>query len=274
MLHFSVAGCPHSTPKPGGTVLGLRRAHELGMSAMEMEWVQSVPSAPQRMEEIRRTAEELHMTLTVHAPYYVNLNSPDEAKLEMSKGRVLKALSMAELAGAISVCVHPAFYLGMSPAVAYDNVRRAVDSIMKKKAKFFPHVNLALETMGKTAQFGTLDEVLRISKEFDLYPTLDPAHLHARSNGAINTTGEWNAMFDAYAFALGKDSLKRMHMHYSGIAYTAKGERHHLPLEESDARWKDFLKVLHDRKIGGVCVCESPTLETDTLLMQKTYARF
>lgn len=271
MLQFAVAGCPLTTPKPGGTVLGLKRAHDLGITAMEMEWVQNVPGGPRRMEEIRKTAEELKMTLTVHASYYVNLNTPDEAKLEMSKMRILRALSMAELAGAISVCVHPAFYLGMDPETAFENVRRAVDSILKKKSKFFPHVNLGLETMGKTSQFGTLEEVLRISKEFGQYPTLDPAHMHARTNGKINSTEEWNEMFDTYVSFLGQDSLEKMHMHFSGISYSAKGERHHLPLEESDAKWKDFLKVLKDRKIGGVCVSESPRLEDDTILLQKTY---
>jgi deoxyribonuclease IV len=60
-------------------------------------------------------------------------------------------------------------------------------------------------------------------------------------------------------------------MHFSGIAYSDKGEKNHLALEESDAKWKDFLKVLKKRKIEGVLVCESPAMEDDTLLMKKTY---
>jgi deoxyribonuclease-4 len=250
MLRFAVAGTPLSTPSPGGTVEGLKR-----------------------MEEIRRTAKELDMTLTVHAPYYVNLNTPDPEKLAASKGRVVRALAMGELAGVRSVCVHAAFNLGQPPQTVYDNVSRAVDDILKKKSKLFPHVNLGLETMGKPAQFGTLEEVLRISKEFDLYPVIDPAHLHARYNGKINSIPEWNEMFDLYEKYLGKKSLKQMHLHYSGIAYGPKGERKHLPLRESDAKWKDFLKVLKDRKIEGVCVCESPLQEKDTLLMQKAFAK-
>jgi len=60
-------------------------------------------------------------------------------------------------------------------------------------------------------------------------------------------------------------------MHFSGIAYGPKGEKHHLPLRESEARWKDFLRVLKERSIGGICVCESPLMERDTLLMKRTY---
>lgn len=273
MLHFAVAGVPFTTPKPGGTVEGLKHAASLGITAMELEWVQRVPPNEDRMLEINATAKGLGMTLTVHAPYYINLNSPDPATLAASKKRILDALRMSEIAGVRSVCVHAAFNLGLAPDKVYENVRRAVDDIMSYKFKTFPNVNLGLETMGKPTQFGTLEEVLRISQEFDIYPVVDPAHMHARTNGLINTTKEWDEMFDMYEKYLGKASLKCVHMHFSGIAYGPKGEKHHLPLMESDARWQDFLKVLKKRKVEGTVVCESPLLEEDTLLMQKTYAK-
>ncbi len=271
MLRFAVAGSPHSTPAPGGSVEGFKQAKKLGISAMELEWVQSVPKNKARMEEIRSTAEELDMYLTVHAPYFVNLNAKEKEKLAASKIRILDALSMAELAGAKSVCVHPAFYLGMDPDEAYENVRKATAEIMDKKEKLFPNVNLAFETMGKRTQFGTIEEVLRISKQFKIYPCIDPAHMHARENGAWNTRKEWEEMINLYQKYLGKKSLKSMHMHFSGIEYTEKGERRHLPLKKSDANWKEFLSVLKKKDIEGVLVCESPILEEDTLLMQRTY---
>ena len=252
-------------------MLGLKHARNLGISAMEIEWVQQVPKSPDRMKEIRKTAKEFDMYLTIHAPYFINLNAKEKAKLEASKKRILDALSMAELCGAHSVCVHPAFYLGMDPSVVYKNVRKATSEIMKKKEKYFPHVNLAYETMGKPTQFGSLEEVLKLSKEFAIYPTVDPAHMHARTNGGWNSKKEWDKMFDLYEKYLGKKSLKSVHMHFSGIEYTEKGERKHLPLKQSDAKWKDFLRVLKERKVEGTVVCESPLLEKDTLLMQREF---
>lgn len=272
MLHFAVAGVPHSTPGKGGTVEGLKHAHSLGITAMELEWVQRVPGNPERMDEIRTTAEELNMYLTVHAPYFVNLNAQEDEKLEASKVRILDAMEMGQLAGAHSVCVHPAFYLKMDPEEVYDNVYRATEDIMKRAHKKGLSINLGFETMGKPTQFGTLEEVLRLSREFGIYPTVDPAHMHARTNGEWNSTKEWNAMFDMYEEYLGADSLKSVHMHFSGIEYTEKGERKHLPLKESDAKWQDFIGVLKNRGIEGTVVCESPILEEDTVLMQKTYA--
>jgi deoxyribonuclease-4 len=273
VLRFAVAGVPHSTPAPHGTVEGLLRAKELGITAMEIEWVQNVPKSEERMTEIRETAEALGITLTIHAPYFVNLNSSDRPKLAASKKRIVDALAMAELCGATSVCVHAAFTMGLPPEKVFENVRHATDDILKHKKSLFPHVNLAYETMGKASQFGTLEEVLRLSREFGIYPCVDPAHMHARTNGKINSTEEWHEMFDLYEKYLGKKSLKHMHLHYSGIAYTAKGERMHLPLLRSDAKWKDFLRVLKQRKVEGVVVCESPLLEEDTLLLMKTFKR-
>ncbi|MDA1208534.1 MAG: TIM barrel protein [bacterium] len=273
MLHFAVAGNPISTPGAGGTLIGLEHAHSMGISAMEMEWVQRVPKNPEHMEKIRKISESHNMYLTVHAPYFINLNAKEPEKLAASKVRIWDALEMAELAGAHSVCVHPAFYLGMDPVEVFENVRTATADIMSKKDKLFPHVNLGYETMGKVTQFGSLEEVLKISNEFGIYPTIDPAHMHARTNGEWNTTEEWNTMFDMYELYLGKDSLKSVHMHYSGIEYTEKGERRHQPLKESDARWEDFIQVLIDRKIEGTVVCESPIQESDTLLMKAVYEK-
>lgn len=42
---------------------------------------------------------------------------------------------------------------------------------------------------------------------------------------------------------------------------------------KNNARWEDFLKVLQERKVGGVPVCESPLLEEDTLLIQEAFGR-
>lgn len=272
MLYIATPGVPLSTPKPGGSLKGITHAHSLGIRAMEMEWVQSVPKNPDHVAEVGALAKSLDFALTVHASYFINLNSDDADKLKASKKRIVDALSMAEVAGAVSVCVHAAFY-GTTKDKALDNVRRATDDILKHKQTLFPNVNLAYETMGKHTQFGTLDEVLAVSKEFDLYPCVDVSHMHARANGAMNSVNEWNDLFDQYQKALGSASLNNVHFHLSGIEYTEKGERKHLPFKDADIKWQEFLSVLKKRKVGGVLVCESPTLEEDTLLLQKFFSR-
>lgn len=272
MLHIACPGAPKSTPSPGGTLKGLQRAHDLGITAMEIEWVQSVPKNAEHVAKLGEVAKGLGIVLTVHAPYFINLNSEDDDKLAASQKRILDALAMAQVCGAVSVCVHAAFNGGKDSAHVTDNVRFATDGIMRKKATLFPDVNLAYETMGKHVQWGTLEEVLAISKEFDIYPCVDTAHMHARANGAMNSEEEFDGLFDRYAKALGKKSLGRMHLHYSGINYGPAGEKNHLPIRESDADWKAFLKVLKKRDIGGVLVNESPEMENDTVFLRDAYA--
>ena len=69
--------------------------------------------------------------------------------------------------------------------------------------------------------------------------------------GALNQFG--NDIAEAkkvYKEYLGDNSLSEMHIHYSGIEYTEKGERRHLPLKDSDANWQDFVQVLKERKVN------------------------
>jgi deoxyribonuclease-4 len=271
MLRIACPGSPKSTPGAGGTLAGLKHAASLGINAMEIEWVQSVPKNAEHVAAVGKAAKDVDMALTVHAPYFVNLNSAEKEKIVASEKRILDSLSMAQVCGALSVCVHAAFNGKDAPETVTDNIRRSTERIMKKKASLFPDVNLAYETMGRPSQWGTLDEVLEISKEFGIYPCVDVAHMHARANGAVNSTKEFDELLDRYAKVLGKKSLKSMHIHYSGIAYGEKGEKNHLSFEESDLKWKDFLKVLKKRDVGGVLVCESPEMEDDTMLLQATY---
>lgn len=273
MLVIATPGVPKSTPGSGGTLKGIKHAYELGLRGMEIEWVQSVPKNKEHVEEIGELRKELGFTLTVHAPFFINLNSTDESKLEASKKRILDSLIMAQVAGAVSVCVHAAFNGAGSPDKVLDNVRKATDQLLRHKQKLFPDVNLAYETMGKHSQWGTLDETLIIAREFDIYPCVDVAHMHARSNGAINSAAEWNELLDTYERFLGKKSLKNMHLHFSGILYGEKGEKSHLPIQESDAKWKEFLQTLAKRQVGGVLVSESPLLEDDALFLQKEYQK-
>lgn len=270
-LRIATPGVPLSAPKGSGTIEGIEYAASLGISAMEMEWVQSTPKNPDHVAEVAATAKKCGFALTVHGSYFINLCADDPEKLEASKRRIVEACAMAQIAGAISVCIHPAFYQEKTPAQALESVRRATDDILKFKEKLFPNVNLAYETMGKQTQFGTLEEVLAVSKEFDLYPCVDISHMHARANGGMNSEAEWQQMLDTYADYLGETALSHVHFHLSGILYGEKGEKKHLPMDEAEFKWRDYVCVLKEYDVGGVLVCESPLMEKDTLLIQEYY---
>ena len=72
-------------------------------------------------------------------------------------------------------------------------------------------------------------------------------------------------------YKLGKKALKRLSCHLSGIEYTEKGERNHLPIQESDFDLEALLRALWDFKCGGRLLCESPILEEDAQYFQEKW---
>ena len=128
------------------------------------------------------------------------------------------------------------------------------------------------ETTGKATQWGDLDEIIRLSKEFEtVLPCVDFSHLHARYNGIVNTYDEFAEIFEKIGNELGQIALDNFHAHIAGIEYSAKGEKKHLNLEESDFNYKDLLKAFKTFGIKGVIVCESPNIEDDAKLLKDYY---
>ena len=126
------------------------------------------------------------------------------------------------------------------------------------------------EVLGKSGQFGTLQEVVDLSAELGILPTIDFAHWHART-GKYNSYAEFNEMLEFIKSRLGRKALDNMHMHISGIKYGARGELSHLNFADSDFNYRDLLKALKYNNVRGFAICESPNLEEDALTLQKTY---
>ncbi len=274
-LIFGTVGSPLSTPKkPGGTVGGVRRLAELGLGALELAWVRSVRVTEAKCAEIKAAAQDCGLALSVHAPYFINLNGSDD-EWPRSRKRLMDAAHYGHLAGATDIIFHPGSYFGAEPSavleVAIPRLRQCVADL---RAADNP-VRLRPETMGKSAMLGSLDDALVMSEQIDgVEPCLDFAHLHARpGDGSVNSYAEWQAMLKLVKKRLGAGALKRLHIHLSGIEYGPKGEKHHLPLKESDLKYRELFKVLHEAGAAGRVLCESPKMEDDALVMKKEWAK-
>jgi deoxyribonuclease-4 len=272
---FGTVGAPHSTPpRPGGTVGGIRRLQELGLGTLELAWVQSVRVTEARCAEIKATAVECGMALSVHAPYFINLNATADEWPRSCK-RLMDAAHYGHLAGATDIIFHPGSYFGREPRLALEvaipRLRQCVEDL---RAAGNP-VTLRPETMGKSAMLGSLDDTLVMAAEVEgVLPCLDFAHLHARpGDGSANSYLEWVDMLKRVRKRLGARALKRLHIHLSGIEYGPKGERKHLPLRDSDLKYRALFKALRDAGAGGRLLCESPKMEDDALVMQKAWRR-
>ncbi len=270
-LLFGTAGIPLST-NPRNTAEGIKNVKKLGLGSMELEFVHSVNISREKAPEIKKTAEENNIVLTCHAPYFINLNSLEKPKVRASIERILNSARILNLCGGYSVCFHPGFYMGMEKEKVFETVRVNMKEIISTLKKENNDIWVRPETTGKETQFGNVDEILRLSQEFDnVMPCIDFAHFHARTNGKYNSYNEFAEILGKIEKALGKKGLENMHIHITGIAYGPKGEKHHLNLKESDLKYEELIKALKDFKVKGVVTCESPNIEKDALLMKKAY---
>ena len=80
-------------------------------------------------------------------------------------------------------------------------------------------------------------------------------------------------ILEMYKIALGMKALKNLSCHLSGIEYTAKGEKNHLPMAESDFDLEALMQALADFKCGGRLLSESPIMEEDAELFKETWMK-
>lgn len=275
-IRFGTVGVPQGTPG-SGTPAGIEHARALGLDHLEMAWVQSVRVSDEACAVINAAHQQFRVSLSVHAPYYINLNSLTSELMAKSDERLLAAARRGAQAGATDIIFHPGSYHEQPPEQVYERARQKLLELTGILREEGCSATLRPETMGKGAMFGTLAEVVELSRDVPgVLPCIDFAHLHARAgDGSFNSYDEFSAALKTVEAGLGRHGLETLHIHLSGIAYTAKGERHHLPLNEADMNYRALLQALVDYDARGVIAAEAPEPfhVADALTMQATYRR-
>jgi len=275
-IRFGTVGSPQTT-NASGTPAAIAHIRALGLDHLEIAWVQSVRVSDETCAEIKAAGEKHKVTISIHAPYYINLNSQTSELMAKSDERLLTAARKGYLAGATDIIFHPGSYHNQPPEQVYERAKEKLLEITAILKKEKVKVNLRPETMGKGAMFGTLEEVVQLSKDVPgVLPCIDWAHLHARTgDGTFNTYEEFSAALDKVKAVLGKKGLQTLHFHISGIAYTPKGEKNHVPLNEADFRYRELLQAFIDYEVKATAAIEAPLPfhTADALTFQATYRR-
>ena len=265
---FGTAGVPNSS-KDRTTVGGVKTIKNLGLDAMEVQFVRGVKMSVEKAKTLGDLAKRIGVVLSVHAPYYINLNAEDVSKLKASVKRLMDSVKIGSNF-ARNVVFHPGYYLRSTR----DRTLRKIMTNLKPILEFIDlnglDVMLRPETTGKPTQFGDLEETLELCSELEILPCIDFSHIHARTR-AFNSYDEFCKILEMVEGVLGANALKDMHIHVSGIEYGLRGEKRHLNLEESDFKYVDLLKALRDFEAKGTVIVESPNLEEDALLLKRTW---
>lgn len=270
-LNFLTAGMPLATGK-GSYKKALEILSDMDLDGMELEFVHGVRMSDENRALVKKAVEEKNMIITAHAPFYVNLNSKEQEKIDASVMRIFETAAVGKEAGAFSITFHAAYYLGQDKETVYNQVKTQISRILDLVKEQNFEIWIRPETTGKATQWGDLDEIIRLSNEFDkVLPCIDFSHLHARTVGEFNTYDEFSYILENIGNKIGRYALDNFHAHLAGIEYTSKGERQHLNLKESDMNYVDLLRVLKEFEVKGALVCESPNIEGDAKLLKETY---
>lgn len=268
-LYFTTAGIPLSS-SPNSYEGGFSKLNELGLDGLELEFVRGVRISEKSAKTVLENSKKF--VITAHAPFYINLNSKETEKIENSIKYITDTAKAASDVGAYSITYHAAYYMGDTNEKTYKSVYTANEKIGEFLGQNNINIWIRPETTGKATQWGDLEEIVKLSKEFEfVLPCVDFSHLHARYVGTMNTYDEFAKVFEYIGEQLGDKALQNFHAHLAGIEYSDKGERKHLMLEESDMNYKDLMKAFYDYKVKGVIVCESPIMEDDAVLLKKYY---
>jgi len=272
-FRFGTVGSPIATPKkPGGSVGSIQFSKSIGLDALELGWVQAVRVSEETCAAIHQAASQADVAVSVHAPYFINLNAGEE-EWPKSRQRLMDAAFYGNLAGATDIIFHPGSYFERAAVevlkVAIPRLQGCLDEL---RGAGNP-VTIRPETMGKSAMLGSLEDTIEMARSIPgVLPCIDFAHLHARpGDGSLNSYEEWSVRLEMYGKILGEAVLKRLHIHLSGIEYGPKGEKNHLPVAESDFNLPGLFRALNNFKAGGRILCESPAMEEDALYMKKIW---
>lgn len=266
---------------PAGKPLGFKGAMDrvpeflstIGLDALEYEAVRGVRISEAKARILGEEAKKHDVILSMHAPYYVNLASPDEEIVKRSLRRLYDSMVAAEWMGAYAVVVHPGYYKGnKSREEALRRVIAAFNALIESLPEWVKTPQIAPETMGKISQVGSLEEVVEICRNVPrCRPCVDWAHLYARAEGGfVRSVNEVVKAIEYIEKELGSSAVRPLHTHFSKIEYGRGGEREHHTLSEEEygPEWRIVCRAYLDTGIDAVVISESPILEKDALLMK------
>ncbi len=221
----------------GGFVAALRRAEAMGARCVQL-FVQSNRRwhMPERPEEVfaayRLTSEHSPVTVTVcHAPYLINVISPDADTADRSRRSLVANLRAATALGAAGLVLHPGSHRGVDPSSALERVARSLVDALDEAGARAPVCDLLLEnTAGAGDTVGrSLDELAgiidRAGADDRLGVCLDTQHLWA-SGVAFSTVGEADRLLRQVADTVGTARLRCLHLNDSKVPFGAQRDRH------------------------------------------------
>ena len=247
----------------------------MGLNGYEVECGRGVRISDKTYELLPKLAAENGIYLTLHTQYFISLSSESEETRLKSVDYILESARAAHRLGISKIVVHSGSCSKMTreaaTGLALDTLARAQKAL---DAEGLTDILICPETMGKINQLGTLSEVIELCGTDERFlPCVDFGHLHARTLGGIKTEADYAAILDEIEDKLGYDRLKRFHVHFSKIMYTAGGEKKHLTFEDTEygPMYEPLMEQFAKRGLEPSIVCESDGTQAEDAAEMKRY---
>lgn len=253
----------------------------IGLDCYEYQCGKGVHVGEDTARKVGRAAVEYGITLSLHAPYFINLANPDPEALQKTIGYITGACLVADWMGAGRVVIHSGALMKRTRREAQDIAMRSLKEVIAAcDGAGFGHIALCPETMGKINQLGDLDEVLELcTLDQRLIPCVDFGHLYARSLGADQGSEAMERMLNRMEEVLGTQRASRFHSHFSHIEFTPNGgEKCHRTFADDGGYgpdWAPLAQAVAGRGWSPTFICESAgTQGADALAMKTIYQEF
>jgi deoxyribonuclease-4 len=249
---------------------------KMGLDAYEYSCTKGVNIKENTASDIGKQAAIHGILLSIHAPYYINMASPDAQKRENSIRYIMESLQAARWMGATRVVFHPGSCSRMKRDTAMEIALDTFERLLKEAKKGgFEDIALCPETLGKRNQLGSLEEVLDMCKlDPMVIPTIDIGHIHAFNNGGLIDDSDYQQVFETIERELGAERSRKLHIHYSRIEYTGSGEKRHRTYAETKfgPEFEPLARQLKAKGIDATIICESRgTMAEDAKLLKGLY---
>lgn len=249
---------------------------EQGLNAYEYQCGHGVTISESSAAQLKEAADFYAVSLSLHAPYYINPATPETEKKIRALAHVEKAIVAAQWMGAKRVVIHTGALLKQSRTEALDRAQLFFkEALALLDAHHITDMYLCPETMGKINQLGTFSEVMQLCKMDDrLLPAIDFGHINAREQGSLITRYDYETLLDEMEKEIGKEKSRIFHAHFSHIEYTKGGEKRHLTFADKlfGPFFEPLCEALVTRGLSPTIICESAgTQAIDARTMQKLY---
>ena len=254
---------------------------EQGLDCYEYQCGKGVHVGEETCRKLGQNALEAGISLSLHAPYFINLANPDPESLRKTIGYITSACLAASWMGAGRVIIHSGALMKRTRREAQDIALKSLREVIRAcDDQGFGHITLCPETMGKINQLGDLDEVLELcTLDQRLTPCIDFGHLYARTLGELEGREACVKMLDRVEEVLGPERASRFHSHFSHIEFTPNGgEKCHRTFDNDDGfgpDWTPLAEEVARRNWSPTFICESAgTQAEDALTMKQIYGDF